>query len=88
LGFAIELGWRIFGVMGNEYAGGFYVVAASKDGYTEYWVASTPADIAVASVLRALPYGWTAKITTRHLTTAQIAALKMRPNSVRRLESE
>jgi hypothetical protein len=33
---------HIFRIMSNTYAGGIYVIAATKDGKTEYWVAATP----------------------------------------------
>jgi hypothetical protein len=77
----------ILNFMGKDYTGGVCIVAASKDGYTEYWAASTPANEAVPAVLRALPHGWTAKITNRRITPARIAALNLRPNSVCRLQS-
>ena len=76
---------RIFGLMGNALAGGIYVVAATKDGTTEYWAVATVRDEAVAAVLRELPSGWSAIVTDRRLSTQRIAALKMRPNSVRKL---
>ena len=76
---------RIFGLMGNALAGGIYVIAATKDGKREYWVAATIREEAVAAVQRELPPGWIATISDRRLTLQTIKNLKLRPNSVRKL---
>jgi hypothetical protein len=36
--------------MGNAFAGRIYVVAATKDGQTEFWAAATPRKTAAAEV--------------------------------------
>jgi hypothetical protein len=77
----------LFGAMGNMYAGGICVVAASKDGHTEYWAAATPPDKAVAQVLKSLPLGWKAVLTMRRIAPEQVAALNLRPNTVCKLRS-
>ena len=66
-------------------AGGIYVIAATKDGKREYWVAATIREEAVAAVQRELPPGWIATISDRRLTLQTIKNLKLRPNSVRKL---
>jgi len=66
---------------------GLYVVAASKDGQTEYWIAATgPKEAALAVQLHVGPE-WRVTLTNRQLTAAQIAALDLRPDDVRRLDS-
>jgi hypothetical protein len=37
--------------MGNTLDGDVYIIAATKDGQTEYWAAATPRQDAVAAVL-------------------------------------
>jgi hypothetical protein len=54
--------------MANTYAGGIYVVAATKDGETEYWAAATPRAKAAFAVKEMLPPGWACTVTDRHLT--------------------
>ncbi len=71
--------------MGSEYAGGNYVVAASKNGKTEFWAAATGPKQATAAVQLVLGPDWSVKLTNRRLTRAQVAALKMRPDDVRRI---
>jgi hypothetical protein len=73
--------------MGNEYAGGIYVVAATKDGEIEYWVAATPRAKAGSAVKEMLPPRWTVTVTDRRLTPNQVAELKLRANGVRKLKS-
>jgi len=73
-------------LMGNEYAGAVYVIAATKDGATEYWAAATPRDQAIKAVQEQLAPGWSASMTDRRLDTAQVAELEMRLNSVRKLK--
>jgi hypothetical protein len=79
------VGRRIFGLMGNEYAGGIHVVAATKDGRTEYWAASVPESRALEEVRQKIPAGWHLSLTNKRLSTAKAAGLKMRLNSVRQL---
>lgn len=73
--------------MGNEYAGGIYVIEAAKDGKTEYWAAAVPREQAVEVVRQQAPPGWSLRLTERRLPVATVAGLKMRLNSVRQLKS-
>jgi hypothetical protein len=59
--------------MANTYAGGIYVVAATKD--------------AAFAVKEMLPPGWACTVTDRHLTPDQVAELNLRANGVRKLKS-
>jgi hypothetical protein len=68
--------------MSNALRGGIYVVAAVKDGQTEYWAAATIRADAVDAVKRQLPPGWDVFLTERQLTPQKIKALKLRPNAV------
>jgi hypothetical protein len=73
--------------MANTYAGGIYVVAATKDGKTEYWAAATPRAKAASAVKEMLPPGWACTVTDRHLTPDQVAELNLRANGVQKLKS-
>ena len=74
--------------MGNEYAGGVHLVLALNGTQTEVWVAATPLSDAISAVQTALEDGWKAhRIMSQQLTTDRVAALKLRPNSVRKLSS-
>ena len=77
---------RIFADMGNAFAGRIYVVAAIKDGQTEFWAAATPRETAAVEVQQLLPTGWTAVPTGWRLTPEKVAKLKLRANSVRKLK--
>jgi hypothetical protein len=70
--------------MGNEYAGGIYVIAATKDGRTEY--CAVLENRAIEAVRDQIGPGWKLSLTTKRLTAAQVAELKMRTNSVRQLK--
>jgi hypothetical protein len=72
--------------MGNEYAGGIYVVAATRAGKVQYWAAATPREAAVSTVQQMLLPRWTATLTSRRLTPDQVAALKLRPGGARQLK--
>jgi hypothetical protein len=72
--------------MGNEYAGGIYVIQATKDGRIEYWAAAVPRDKAIEAVSEQMAPGWKLVLTERRLTPGKIAALRMRANSVRLLK--
>ena len=72
--------------MGNAFGGRVYVVAATKDGQTEFWAAATPRARAAAAVQRLLPLGWTAFATGWRLTPGKVAELSMHINSVRKLD--
>jgi hypothetical protein len=74
-----------FAVMAHEYAGGFYVVAATKDGKTEYWAAATLREHAVDEVRKELGPGWNASFTERRIATETMRDLKMQRLSVRKL---
>ena len=69
--------------MGKGYAGAIYVVAASKDGKTEYWVAATNPKEATVAVQLVLGPSWKVKLTNRRLTPTQLAELSLRPDDVR-----
>jgi hypothetical protein len=71
--------------MGREYAGGIHVIAATKDGKTEYWAAATRREHAVDEVRKALPPGWNATFTERRISAETVRGLKMQRMSVRKL---
>lgn len=66
--------------MGDEQPGGIHIVAATRDGRTEYWAAATIRANAVDAVRQQI-----VALTERRLTPEKVAELKMRPNSVRQL---
>jgi hypothetical protein len=72
--------------MGNEYAGGIWVVAGTNGGRTEYWAAAFPESRVLEEVGNVAPPGWRLILTNKRLTTAKAAELKMRPNSIRQLK--
>ena len=72
--------------MGNEYAGGIWVVTATKDRKSEYWAAAVPESQAIEAVRQQVAPGWKLALTQQRLSPAQIAELEMRPNSVRKLK--
>ena len=74
--------------MGNEVAAGIHVVAATKDGVIEYWAAAVPQTQAVAAVQAQLAPDWRLFLTNRRLPIAKVAALKLRPGTIRRLKSK
>ena len=76
---------RIFSGMRDRWTGDVQIVAAAKDSQTEYWVAATRREEAVAAVQQLLVPGWTATLTNRRISPAQVAVLHLRPNGVRKL---
>jgi hypothetical protein len=72
--------------MGITYAGGVAIVAATKDGQTEYWVSATSREAAVAAIQEQLPPGWVPTLTNRRLTPDQVAELRLRAGGVRKLK--
>jgi hypothetical protein len=62
-----------------------HVVAATKDGETQFWAAATSRNEAVARVLQRLPRGWTATLMRWQLTAKKIAQLNLEPNAVEKL---
>jgi hypothetical protein len=82
---ATQAGMSHISAMGNSYVAGISVVIATKDGRTNYWAAAVPRDKAIAAVQQKLPPGWTAALTSHHLTARKVEALNMRPNSVHEL---
>ncbi len=66
----------------NTERGGIYVVAAVKNGQTEYWAAATIREDAVAAVRREVPPETDVFLTDRRLTSQKMKALKLRPNAV------
>ena len=75
-----------FAGMHNAFAGRIYVVAATKDGQTEFWAAATRRGSAAAAVQQLLPLGWTAVVTGWHLAPGKVAEFNMRANSVRKIK--
>lgn len=71
--------------MGKRSASNIYIVVAKKDGQTEFWAAATPRRRAAAQVQQLLLPGWTAVLMGWRLNADRAAALKMIPNTVRRL---
>lgn len=70
----------------NGFAGTIYVVVASNGGQNEFWAAATARHKATAEVQSLLPDGWTAIFTGWRLPPQKAARLRMRPDSVRKLE--
>jgi hypothetical protein len=62
-----------------------HVVAASKDGVTEYWVTATPRKQATTAVHLFVGPDWWVTLTNRQLTPEQIALLDLRRDDVRPL---
>jgi hypothetical protein len=71
--------------MARAYASAAYVVAATKGDKTEYWAAAVPRDETLIAVGATAGPEWTLALTDRLLSPAIIVALRMRPDSVRRL---
>jgi hypothetical protein len=82
-GLAALAGQVIVGFMRAEYAGNLYVVAATKDGKTDYWVASSSREEAVATVQRIVEPGWRVSLTERRISPKQATALKLHVEGVR-----
>jgi hypothetical protein len=72
--------------MGNAFAGTIYIVVASNGDHNEFWAAATPKHRAAEEVQSLLPWGWTARFTGWRLSAKKGALLKMRANSVLKLE--
>jgi len=64
-----------------------YIVIATKDGQTEFWAAATPRHRAAAAVQQLLPPGWRITFLGWRLSPTKAAALKMSPDSARKLIS-
>jgi len=75
----------MFAGMTITYASGIYVVAATKDGKTEYWAAATPRDDAVATIGCRLGPEWLMVLTDKKLTTDAVAELGLRSYGIRKL---
>jgi hypothetical protein len=72
--------------MRKRWARDVHIVAATKDSRTEYWVAATRREEAVAAVQQLLAPGWTATLSAdRRISPSQVAVLHLRPNGVRKL---
>jgi hypothetical protein len=76
----------IFCFMGDTYASDIHVVAATKDGQTQFWAAALPLHEVLAQVALEVGDGWALTVTTKRLTVQKAAALNMRSNSIRRIE--
>jgi hypothetical protein len=86
IGLATHFGRRAYlAFMEREYAGGIHVIAATKDGKTEYWAAATRREHAVDEVRKALPPGWNATFTERRISVETARQLKMQRMSVSKL---
>jgi hypothetical protein len=72
--------------MSNTYAGGIYLVAATKDELTEYWAAATPRDEAIDTISSQLGPGWSLILLDQRLRPEMVAELDMRANSIRKLK--
>jgi hypothetical protein len=64
-------------LMGNLYGGAICVVAASKHGKTEYWVAATSPEQATGAVQLVLGPTWNVKLLNRRLAPTQLAELNL-----------
>jgi hypothetical protein len=73
--------------MRKLYTGSIYVVAASKDGKTEYWAAATSPKEATAAVQLVVGPAWKIKFINHRLTPAEVAELSLQPDDVRRLSA-
>jgi len=72
--------------MANTYAGGVHLVQVTTDDREhQLWVAATPREEAVNSVLDVVPDGWTATLLTNRLTQQEADALQLRPGEVRKI---
>jgi hypothetical protein len=74
--------------MGKEYLGEVYIVAATKDGKTDYWAAAVPQANALAAVRDMVAPGWQLSLTNRRLSQDQVRELEIEPRSVRQLKGE
>ena len=73
--------------MGNTYAGGVYIVIATRGDETEYWAAATPRGVAVSTVQQMLATGWTASLSERRLPLERVMELRLKKNDVEKLKS-
>jgi hypothetical protein len=71
--------------MRKHLIGSIYIVRAERDGLEEHWAAATVQENVIAAVERKLGPEWTVTLTPRRLPSHQLSALKMRPNTVRKL---
>jgi hypothetical protein len=69
----------------KHFLGGIYIVRAERDGLAEHWAAATTQENAIPAVGRKLGSGWTLTLAEDRLASTQLSALKMRPNTVRKL---
>jgi hypothetical protein len=75
--------------MANTYASGIHLIQVTTDDREcQLWVAATPREEAVNSVLDAIPEGWTAALLTNRLTPQEAGALHLRPGEVRKIRSQ
>ena len=72
--------------MGNTYAGGVYIVIATRGDETEYWAAATPRGVAVSTVQQMLAPGWTASLSERRLPLERVMELRLKKNDVEKLK--
>ena len=75
--------------MASTYAVGIRLVQVTTDDREhQLWVAATPREDAVNSVLDAVPEGWTAALLTSRVTPQEADALQLRPGEVRKMRSQ
>jgi hypothetical protein len=72
---------RIFGLMGNEYAGGVHVVLALKGTQTEIWAAATPRSEALEAVQAMLRRGWKTKLLASDGNQQAVSRQMFKPRS-------
>ena len=71
--------------MSSEIAEEIYVVAATKDGQTEFWAVALPFEEVLDAMAQATGPGWKYVVTTEWLTIERAAALGLPFNTVRRI---
>jgi hypothetical protein len=72
----------------DEYAEGVFIVAATKDGETEFWTAAVPEDEVLMAVALETGPGWELTITTLRMTAEKAAMLNLPLISVCRAGAE
>lgn len=72
--------------MSHTYSHVIYLVAATKDELTEYWIAATPRDAAISAVNDQLGPGWSLILLDQVRPPELAAELNLPANSVRKLK--
>jgi hypothetical protein len=71
--------------MESPYAGEAHMVVGALNGKIELWAAAVPRERAIEAVQDIAPLGSRLTLTYLRFPPAQVAALKLRPNGVRKL---